>query len=110
MLFNSVAFALFLPLVFGLYWGIGRQRPRAQNLLLILASFVFYGWWDYRFVLLLLATTGFDFFVGIQLGRIEDPRRRKLFFRASILLNLCALGFFKYFNFFSDTWPGYSET
>lgn len=102
MLFTSVAFALFLPLVFGLYWIIGGQRPQLQNILLIVASFVFYGWWDYRFVLLLLASTGFDFFVGIQLGKLPDGLRRKRFFRASILLNLCALGFFKYFNFFSE--------
>lgn len=102
MLFTSVAFALFLPIVFGLYWAIGPRRVQAQNLLLILASFVFYGWWDVRFVLLLLATTGFDFFVGIQLGKISEERRRKRFFLASILLNLCTLGFFKYFNFFSE--------
>ncbi len=102
MLFNSVAFALFLPIVFGLYWLIGARRIRLQNILLILASFVFYGWWDYRFVLLLLASTSFDFFVGIQLGRFSDERHRRWFFRASIIANLTALGFFKYFNFFAE--------
>lgn len=102
MLFTSIAFALFLPLVLGLYWAIGAHRFRTQNALLIAASFLFYGWWDYRFVLLLLATTGFDFFVGMQLGRIVNERRRRAFFIASIVTNLTALGFFKYFNFFSD--------
>ncbi len=102
MLFTSTVFILFLPIVFGLYWAIGGQRVRAQNLLLITASFVFYGWWDYRFVLLLLATTAFDFYVGLRLGTITDEGRRKVFFASSILLNLTALGFFKYFNFFSE--------
>ncbi|MBS1629105.1 MAG: MBOAT family protein [Bacteroidetes bacterium] len=102
MLFNSVAFALFLPIVFGLYWLIGSGRRKGQNLLLILASFLFYGWWDYRFVLLLLASTCFDFYVGYQLGRISAESKRKLFFRASILANLGVLCFFKYFNFFSE--------
>ena len=102
MLFTSTAFVLFLPIVFGLYWVIGSRNVRAQNLLLIAASFLFYGWWDYRFVLLLLATTGFDFYVGLQLGRIKDERKRRAFFTASIAANLTALGFFKYFNFFSE--------
>ncbi len=102
MLFTSTAFVLFLPIVFGLYWAIGGRNIRAQNVLLIAASFLFYGWWDYRFVLLLLATTGFDYYVALQLGRIEDERKRKAFFIASIAANLTALGFFKYFNFFSE--------
>ncbi len=102
MLFTSTAFVLFLPVVFGLYWAIGGKNVKAQNALLIAASFLFYGWWDYRFVLLLLATTGFDFYVGLQLGRIEDEHKRQAFFIASIAANLTALGFFKYFNFFSE--------
>lgn len=110
MLFTSVAFAIFLPLVFAIYWAIGAKNIRAQNMLLVLASFVFYGWWDYRFVLLLLATTSFDFYIGCQLGKIDAPGKRKTLFHASIFLNLVTLAFFKYFNFFSENFAGLLHT
>lgn len=103
MLFPSTAFAVFLPLVFILYWLIGARRVRGQNLLLIVAGLVFYGWWDYRFVALLLATTGFDYFVGLKLGSLQDDRKRKILFIVCIAVNLGALCFFKYFNFFSES-------
>lgn len=102
MLFPSAAFAFFLPIAFALYWLIGSRRVRGQNVLLILAGLVFYGWWDYRFVALLLATTAFDYYVGLRLGELEDERKRRFLFIASIAINLTTLGFFKYFNFFSE--------
>jgi D-alanyl-lipoteichoic acid acyltransferase DltB (MBOAT superfamily) len=106
MLFPSVAFAVFLPLVFAAYWLAGTSRTRLQNILLIVAGLVFYGWWDYRFVALLLATTGFDYYAGLQLGRLTDERKRRIFFLASVFINLTALCFFKYFNFFSENFAG----
>ncbi len=100
MLFNSVDFALFLPLVFGLYWLIGAQRVRTQNAFLILAGAVFYGWWDWRFLGLLLFTSGVDFLVALGLEREERTTRRKLFMAVSLVANLGLLGFFKYYDFF----------
>ena len=113
MLFNSLTYAGFLPVVFALYWGLdavlgaspranadGRVQ-RAQNLLLVAASYVFYGWWDWRFLGLLWLSTGVDFFVGRALGVPGRPEtlRRKIML-ISVIFNLGLLGTFKYFNFF----------
>ena len=73
MLFNSIAFALFLPLVFALYWSPLRRSLRAQNIVLITAGFVFYGWWDWRFLLLLLATSMTDYVVALAMA--PAPKR-----------------------------------
>lgn len=102
MLFNSLEFAIFLPLVFLLYWFAFRKNLRLQNLFIIAVSFLFYGWWDWRFLFLLLFSTSLDFFTGIQLGRISGGRSRRLFFTLSVVVNLSFLGFFKYFNFFAE--------
>ncbi|TXK71924.1 MBOAT family protein [Mesonia sp. HuA40] len=101
MLFNSIDFAVFLPIVFALYWLL-RKHLRAQNVLIALASYVFYGWWDWRFLFLILFSTLVDFFVGLQLEKSEHPQRRKLFLYLSLGVNLGLLGFFKYYNFFID--------
>jgi D-alanyl-lipoteichoic acid acyltransferase DltB (MBOAT superfamily) len=90
---------LFLPLVFALYWGVCKGQ-RAQNLLLIAASYVFYGWWDPRFLLLLFASSFSDYWLGILIDRSDDPRVRKRTLILSLVFNLGILGFFKYFNFF----------
>ncbi len=100
MLFNSLVFAAFLPVVFALYWGVFRQL-RAQNLLLIAAGFVFYGWWDWRFLLLLLATSLTDYAVALGLGRTTDKARRKALLGISLVGNLGTLGVFKYHDFFA---------
>ncbi|MBP6697696.1 MAG: MBOAT family protein, partial [Flavobacteriales bacterium] len=100
MLFNSLAFAAFLPLVFALYWAL-RQRLRAQNIVLIAAGFLFYGWWDPRFLLLLIATSLTDYFVALALGRTPDPKKRRWLLAMSLIGNLGTLGTFKYFDFFS---------
>jgi len=102
MLFNSFDFAVFLPLVFGLYWFVFNRSLRLQNLLLLVASYVFYGWWDPRFLLLILFSTCVDFLIGRQLGITPSQSKRKALLWASIGVNLGLLGFFKYFNFFIE--------
>ena len=97
MVFNSLQYALFLPVVFCIYWQLGR---RGQNLLLLLASWLFYGLWDWRFLGLMWLTTAVDYLVGRYLAAHEDDRKRKRAFAISLGLNLVVLGFFKYFNFF----------
>jgi alginate O-acetyltransferase complex protein AlgI len=103
MLFNSLTFLLFLPTTFVAYWWLHRSQPRAQNLLLIFASYVFYGWWDYRFLSLIFVSSLVDYIVGAQLGKTQTARRRRVLLAASLLTNLGILGFFKYFNFFVDS-------
>lgn len=103
MLFNSYEFLLFLPVVFLLYWLVFRSR-KAQNFFLIVASYVFYGWWDLRFLLLIVFTSLCSFASGLLLERYEDSRNvRKAISAANIVINLAVLGFFKYFNFFVES-------
>ena len=103
MLFNSLVFAVFLPAVFIAYWAVGAARWRVQNMLLIVASYVFYGWWDARFLGLIILSSAVDYFLGQALHRAEDDRRRRQFLGLSLLVNLGVLGVFKYFNFFVDS-------
>jgi len=102
VLFNSIDFAFFLPIVFILYWFVTNKRLRLQNFLIVVASYIFYGWWDWRFLFLILFSTIVDFSVGILLEKETNPAKRKLLLWASILVNLGFLGFFKYYNFFVD--------
>jgi D-alanyl-lipoteichoic acid acyltransferase DltB (MBOAT superfamily) len=96
--FNSLQYAVFLPVVLGLYWLLPR---RPQNVLLLIASYVFYGAFDWRFLGLLIISTLTDYTVGRLLEVTEDQRRRKRIFAVSLVVNLGILGFFKYFNFFA---------
>jgi D-alanyl-lipoteichoic acid acyltransferase DltB (MBOAT superfamily) len=100
MLFNSIEFAIFLPVVFLLYWFVFNKNVQLQNFFIVVASFFFYGWWDWRFLLLMITSASVDFIVGIHLKKQENKRKRKLLLIASLLVNLGFLGFFKYFNFF----------
>lgn len=100
MLFNSSDYFLFLPLVLLVFVLLRRAGLRAQNAWLLIASYVFYGWWDWRFLGLLFGTTLNDYLVGIGLERTHDPHRRKVLILLSIGVNLGVLGFFKYYNFF----------
>jgi len=102
MLFNSIDFAIFLPLVFVLYWFVLGKSLRAQNVLIVIASYVFYGWWDWRFLSLILFSTVVDYLIGRGLSVITQPKKRKLLLMTSLLVNLGILGYFKYFNFFID--------
>ncbi len=102
MLFNSVDFAIFLPVVFILYWYVTNKNLRLQNFLIVLASYFFYGWWDWRFLSLILFSTAVDYLVGLKLKTEGNKLKRKLLLWTSIGVNLGFLGFFKYYNFFLD--------
>lgn len=102
MLFNSIDFAIFLPIVFFLYWFVTNRNLKAQNTLIVLSSYLFYGWWDWRFLSLLLISSLIDYFVGIGLSEQNNEKKRKLLITISIISNLGLLVFFKYFNFFLD--------
>lgn len=104
MLFNSLEFLIFLPTVFLLYWFVFQRNLRVQNLLLLISSYVFYGWWDYRFLSLIFLSTIVDYFVGLKIHDCDDKKKKKSYLWISILFNLGLLGFFKYFNFFIDSW------
>lgn len=104
MLFNSIEFLLFLPTVFILYWFVFNKNLKHQNLLILISSYVFYGWWDYRFLSLILLSTIVDYFVGLGIQKETEERKRKYLLWVSVLFNLGILGFFKYYNFFVDSW------
>jgi D-alanyl-lipoteichoic acid acyltransferase DltB (MBOAT superfamily) len=102
VLFNSIDFALFLPIVFILYWFVTNKSLKIQNLLIVVASYVFYGWWDWRFLSLIIFSTIVDYTVGRKLGSAKSLIKRKALLWTSIIVNLGFLGFFKYYNFFLD--------
>ena len=102
MLFNSIDFATFLPIVFILYWFIANNNLKLQNFLIVAASYLFYGWWNWRFLSLILFSTIIDYTVGLKLRTEENQIKRKILLWTSILVNLGFLGFFKYYNFFLD--------
>lgn len=102
MLFNSIDFAIFLPIVFILYWFVANKNLKLQNLLIVVSSYLFYGWWDWRFLSLILFSTLVDYFVGRNLRTVQNITKRKILLWTSILVNLGFLGFFKYYNFFLD--------
>ena len=104
MLFNSIAFLIFLPVVFLLYWGLFKRSLKLQNIFLLLASYLFYGWWDYRFLALIAASTLVDFFIGRFLQKTTIEIHRKTLLSLSLIFNLGLLGFFKYYNFFIESW------
>nr|WP_321223013.1 MBOAT family O-acyltransferase [uncultured Psychroserpens sp.] len=102
MLFNSIDFAIYLPIVFIIYWLLNHKNLKAQNTFLVIASYIFYGWWDWRFLSLILFSTLVDFILGQLLAKENSTNKRKLFLWLSVLTNLGLLGFFKYYNFFLD--------
>lgn len=99
MLFNSLEFLLFLPIVFTLYWMVNKHL-RLQNILLLAASYLFYGWWDWRYLSLIVLSSALDFSLGKALGKTEDIQKRKWLLTTSLVFNLGMLGVFKYYNFF----------
>ncbi|MFB9077331.1 MBOAT family O-acyltransferase [Flavobacterium procerum] len=101
MFFNSIAFAVFLPIVFFLYWFVFNKTKSTQNALLIIASYYFYSCWDWRFLFLLVFSTFLDYYTGIQIEKGKSEKSRKFWFWLSIIVNLGFLGIFKYYNFFA---------
>lgn len=102
MLFNSIEYLIFLPLVFAAYWLIGAQRRRAQNALLLGASYLFYGWWDWRFLLLILFTSLCSYASGRLIVAAPSRRAARWVSGLNIGINLAVLGVFKYYNFFAS--------
>ncbi|MBP6100426.1 MAG: MBOAT family protein [Flavobacterium sp.] len=103
MFFNSFHFALFLPLVFILYWWLGSKSKSYQNYILIAASYYFYSCWDWRFLFLLVFSTLLDYFSAIQIEKSEDRLQRKMWLWLCVSINLGFLGIFKYYNFFASS-------
>lgn len=103
MFFNSFAFAIFLPIVFFLYWFVCNKNKTTQNTLLIIASYYFYSCWDWRFLFLLVFSTFLDYYTGIRIEKSQKESSRKFWFWLSIGINLGFLGMFKYYNFFANS-------
>ena len=104
MLFNSFGFGIFLVLVFLIYWFVVNKNLKLQNAFILIASYIFYGWWDWRFLILIAFTSIASYYSGILLERSDrSEKRRKLISATNIVINLLILGFFKYFNFFGES-------
>jgi D-alanyl-lipoteichoic acid acyltransferase DltB (MBOAT superfamily) len=102
MLFNSFDFAIFLPTVFVIYWLLYKSVS-LQNLFIVLASYVFYGWWDWRFLFLIFFSSSFNYFAGKGIYKYRNNKQRKMFvFILSLIVNIGLLSYFKYFNFFLE--------
>tara|TARA_R110001592_G_scaffold105385_3_gene296336 strand:+ start:107839 stop:109281 length:1443 start_codon:yes stop_codon:yes gene_type:complete len=100
VLFNSYEFLLFFLVVFLFYWFVFQKKLKAQNAFILITSYVFYGWWDWRFLGLILFSSIVDFICGLKIGKEQNSFKRKVFLGISLGVNLGLLGFFKYFNFF----------
>jgi len=103
MLFASFEFALFIPIVFILYWKVFGKNKHQQNVVLLITSYFFYGWWDWRFLILIFISTLTDYIVGIRLDQTRPDAIRKKWLWLSLIVNLGLLGFFKYYNFFIES-------
>lgn len=103
MQFNSIEFGVFLIIVFLMYWFVLIKNLRLRNVFILIASYVFYGWWDWRFLSLIFISSITDYVLGLKLYATENERIRKLLLGASLLVNIGILGFFKYYGFFVDT-------
>src|SRR6266498_2275463 len=107
MLFDTPIFFVFLIAVTLGYWCL---KFRGQNRFLLLASYFFYGWWDWRFLCLMIASTVIDYFIAIKIADTEDSKVRRSLLVLSLVINFSILGFFKYFNFFTDSFAAALST
>ncbi len=107
MLFNSIEYLFFFPVVFVLYWLIKPERYKWQNVLLIIASYIFYGCWDLRFLSLLIFSTSLDYFTGLKIYQTQTKSYKKIWLFISIFINIGFLGFFKYYNFFVESFSNF---
>jgi D-alanyl-lipoteichoic acid acyltransferase DltB (MBOAT superfamily) len=103
MFFNSLHFAIFLPVVFVLYWFVTHKNLKLQNILLLVSSYFFYACWDWRFLFLLIFSTLLDYYTGIKMSDAKNQATKKFWFWLSISVNLGFLGVFKYYNFFAES-------
>lgn len=103
MLFNSLEYLIFLPIVFIIYWLVLGNKINLQNAFLLLISYIFYGWWDYRFLVLIILSSFCDYHIGKLLSKETDQSNRKKYLYLSLLINLGILLFFKYYNFFTES-------
>ena len=103
MLFNSFDFAIFLPIVFFLYWFGTKGNLKVQNVLLLIASYFFYACWDWRFLFLLVFSTLLDYYTGIKIHEAANRKNKLFWLWLSITVNLGFLGVFKYYNFFAES-------
>ena len=103
MLFNSINFAVFLPIVFILYWFVTNKNLKLQNGLLLVSSYFFYACWDWRFLFLLVFSTVLDYYTGIKMADAKNQKIKKFWFWLSISINIGFLGVFKYYNFFAES-------
>lgn len=103
MIFNSIEFLIFLPVVFALFWVGKSALPRSQNIILLVASYFFYGWWDLRFLILIMFSSAVDFYIGKALSYENKRLRRNILLGVSLTVNLGMLGYFKYSNFFIES-------
>ena len=104
MIFNSLEFSLFILVVFLCYWFLFNKTLKTQNLFILISSYIFYGWWDWRFLGLIFFSTILDYGIGLKIYHCKNDKIRRLYLLFTILINLSLLGFFKYFNFFIDSW------
>jgi D-alanyl-lipoteichoic acid acyltransferase DltB (MBOAT superfamily) len=103
MLFNSIDFAIFLPIVFALYWFVSNKSLKQQNLFLLVASYYFYACWDWRFLFLLMFSTLLDYFTGLKMESAPSRKYKKFWFWLSVSVNLGFLAVFKYYDFFATS-------
>lgn len=103
MLFNSISFAFFLPVVFVFYWFAAKNNLKRQNIVLLVASYFFYSCWDWRFLFLLVFSTLLDYYTGIKMSEAKTQKIKKFWFWLSILVNIGFLAVFKYYNFFASS-------
>lgn len=103
MLFNSINFAIFLPIVFIIYWFATKGNLRIQNILLLISSYFFYACWDWKFMFLLVFSTLLDYYTGIKIYEAANRRNKLFWLWLSIGINLGFLGVFKYYNFFASS-------
>jgi alginate O-acetyltransferase complex protein AlgI len=106
MIFNSISYLVFLPIVFIVYWWGNNKSLKLQNGFLLTASYFFYACWDWRFLFLLVFSTGLDYYTGLKMYSASNIKIKKIWFWLSIVINVGFLGVFKYFNFFTESLSG----
>jgi alginate O-acetyltransferase complex protein AlgI len=102
MLFNSFEFLIFFPIVFIVYWLLNKDLKK-QNILLLISSYVFYAWWDWRFLSLIIISSFIDFTAGSKIFNSKTEKQRKNWLLVSLIANLGLLSVFKYYNFFAES-------